>query len=232
MILFVLLLAVADISERFTGSNWPAVSEAKQQFEERGEASVPVLIRLMHRTEVVPLTDTMDLIYPGAKMFYGHGGVVDYDIDWLSVRAGWALEEITFEDFGFSEQSIREADLLAATRNGKTDVPLAQVTGAPADSAVRARRRAAAVTRADAWYAAHQSGWSRLEGLKAALRSGNSNRELKALQWLRFGETRIRGFSHSSYESTIKPLVVHLAKHGDADTREQATLLLGDKSHY
>jgi hypothetical protein len=37
---------------------------------------------------------------------------VNYDIDWISVRAAWRLEEITFQNFGYHEQTISEAQLM------------------------------------------------------------------------------------------------------------------------
>jgi hypothetical protein len=39
---------------------------------------------------------------------------LDYDVDWISVRAGWALENLTFQKFGFREGVINEADLFKA----------------------------------------------------------------------------------------------------------------------
>jgi len=69
---------------------------------------------LLDRDEKVELRNTADLIYPGAKEFYGHGWILDYDVDWISVRAGWALEELTFQNCGFREGVINEADLLKA----------------------------------------------------------------------------------------------------------------------
>ena len=40
--------------------------------------------------------------------------------DWISIRAGWALEELTFEDFGYRESLIDHDELLAATVAGTT----------------------------------------------------------------------------------------------------------------
>src|SRR5436190_20367765 len=90
-------VSLDDLTHQFVGSNWSVVSQAKDRFEDEGAASLPILTGLLHRPEVVPLTETFDLIYPGAKTFYGHGEIVDYELDQLSVRAGWALEELTFE---------------------------------------------------------------------------------------------------------------------------------------
>src|SRR5689334_9527089 len=99
---------IAAVEERFVAPDWERVYQAEFKLEAGGAASLAVLVRLLDRTEIVPLENTADLIYPGAKMFYGHGWIVDYDLDCLPARAGWALEELTFENFGFSEGIIRE----------------------------------------------------------------------------------------------------------------------------
>ncbi|WP_326984601.1 hypothetical protein VUJ46_08735 [Chryseobacterium sp. MYb264] len=62
---------------------------------------IPELIEMLKDTTLVKLENTGDLIYPGAKEFYGHGSVVKYDIDKIYFRAAWILEELTFQDFGY-----------------------------------------------------------------------------------------------------------------------------------
>lgn len=107
MFVIALLLQIAaaepSVVESSTASDWGRVRAAAKQLENGGAVSLPVLIGLLDRDKVVPLTNTADLIYPGASAFYGHGEMVDHDVDRLSIRAGWVLEAVTFEDFGFSE---------------------------------------------------------------------------------------------------------------------------------
>ena len=45
----------------------------------------------------------------GAALFAAFGHVVPYALNDLPTRAGWVLEELTFQDFGFSEGSLSEA---------------------------------------------------------------------------------------------------------------------------
>lgn len=132
------------------------------------EMAIPALLYLVDSKEVVPLTNTMDLIYPGAKTFYGHGYMVDYAIDSLAVRAGWVLESITFQDFGFHSGTIQEDALLKAMReNPPGDMPLEQAVGpqkAPgpiSEAAARARR----------WWAKAGPTWTRFQGVVEALDS-------------------------------------------------------------
>jgi len=54
---------------------------------------------LLKDTTFIKLKNTAVLIYPEAEKFYGHGGIVYCDIYWISVRAAWLPDEITFQDF-------------------------------------------------------------------------------------------------------------------------------------
>ena len=220
------------VGERFVAPDWQTVYQAEYKLEAAGAASLPFLVRLLDRADIVPLENTADLIYPGAKMFYGHGWMVDYDLDCLSARAGWALEELTFENFGFAEGAIREADLLEAVKEGKRDTPLANVAPTKVQEKSCTRRHGDAVARAKSWFRANGRNWSRFESLKAALDSDDPFRQLKALNWLRFGVTPCPGVTARTYDVAIRPRVVKLASSNDQSVREQAKLLLDDHEHY
>ena len=73
--------------QAFLGSSWPAVDDAKERLESRQAEVIPSLIDLCARTDRNRLTDTADLIYPGAQTFWGHGLIVDYDLDAIAARA-------------------------------------------------------------------------------------------------------------------------------------------------
>ena len=95
-----------------------AVSQARDSLINYQKESIPSLVKLLKDTSFVRLQNTADLIYPGAKEFYGHGWIVNYDIDWISVRAAWVLEEITFQDFGYQDGAITEKELMALHQKG------------------------------------------------------------------------------------------------------------------
>ena len=88
--------------KNFESNDWVLVSEARTTLEEAGMDALPSLFSLLREDKIVKLTNTGDLIYPGAVKFYGHGEIIDYDIDQLPVRAGWLIEKIAFQNFGFS----------------------------------------------------------------------------------------------------------------------------------
>jgi len=223
---------IAAVEERFIAPEWERVYQAEFKLEAGGAASLPVLVRLLDRAEIVRLENTADLIYPGAKMFYGHGWLVDYDLDCLSARAGWALEELTFENFGFSEGIIREADLLEAVKQGRRDTALTNVVGTNLNEKNCAQRHAEAVARAKSWFRVNGAKWSRFDALKAALNSSDPLRQMKALNWLRFGVTPCPGVSVQTYDKAIRPQVVRLASSDNESIRQQAKLLLDDREHY
>ena len=205
--------------------DWWTVHCTELDLESMQEKAVPVLLDLLDSKEVVPLTDTMDLIYPGAKTFYGHGYMVDYAIDSLAVRAGWILESITFQDFGFRAGTIQEDALFKAMReNPPGDMPLERAVGSkkgPESGPV-----AAAAERARKWWAKAGPKWTRFQGVVEALDSNDPERQLAVLGWLRDGERSECDGLMERYEKEIRPRVAKLAGSADQNVRQQAGYLL------
>ncbi len=204
--------------------DWSRVQEAKLSLESRQGEAIPMLLNLMKDRRRVPLEATADLIYPGAKTFYGHGFVVDYDLDFLPIRAGWVLEEMTFQDFGFRAGQIDGDALLQHTlKHGFGDKPLSEVVaGGPSDPEATGK----AVATATEWWATAKSDWSRLHGLEEALSSRNPRRQMAALHYLRFGETECLGLNSQEYQVALRPVVGELLETGTDEVRKQARYLL------
>jgi hypothetical protein len=91
-----------QIIKDFLSTNWPTVMVAKEKIENIGYESIPEIMAVMNDCRISKLENTGDLIYPGAEKFFGHGQIIDYDIDDLCVRAGWLVEDLTFRNFGFT----------------------------------------------------------------------------------------------------------------------------------
>ncbi|QDU13782.1 hypothetical protein CA11_15680 [Gimesia maris] len=216
----------APLILEFIQADWHRVSRAADIMERRPQQALPVLVCLLDQDRKVKLQNTADLIYPGAEMFYGHGGIINYDIDQLSVRAGWLLEMITFEDFGFSEPGIDHDQLLAAAIAGKKDVPADDVLEINSDEELRKEKRSAAVARAKKWWQSNQSGWTRRAALEAAIRSDNPYRVANALEWIRHSEIPINGMSRQWYVKEIYPVVKQIAQSNEEENAEQASLLV------
>lgn len=218
-----------ELIEDFVSSDWGNVAAAKEALESRQADAIPLLLQVLERDQRVELDNTLDLIYPGAKRFYGHGWMLDYDVDWLSVRAGWALEEITFQNFGFREGAIKEADLMTAVLNRQSEVRLSD----PSKTAeTRKRIRAEAVARAKAWWETAKVSWNRFDAVLEALRSDDPVRQLWTLNWIRHGKTKCDGLTVENFDKQIVPEAMRLSKSKDKNVSDQAQLLLDDKNRW
>lgn len=228
-----------ELLEDLCSADWPKVVRATREIKGRGAEFIPILVEMMKREQKVKLENTADLIYPGAEMFYGHGWVVNYDIDWLSVRAGWVLEGLTFQDFGFEESNMSREELTDTTvrlrERGQFDIPIDETVNHERDQEVRKKARAAAVTRARNWCKESGDGWTRIGALEDALESTLPARQIGALSYLRHPDSPCAGLNVEFYRTKLRPLVETLAEDGGdgyEGVRDQATLLLQNVPHY
>lgn len=218
---------VAELIRDFTSESWlHKVAPAKEELESRQGTIIPDLIKLLDDGRKVKLRNTADLIYPGAETFYGHGWIVDYDVDVISVRAGWLLEELTFQDFGFREGAISEDNLLRAAISGKRDVSLSSVTGPEKELELRVKIRNIAVERAKDWWSKTKGPWKRFAAILVGLRSTDTALQHRIFQWLRNGRTACEGLTVSSFERYILPEVKRLRKSTSKDIRNEAEMTL------
>jgi hypothetical protein len=211
-------------------NEWLRVRIASDVLEYYGETAIPTVMTLIDRTDIVALVGTSDLIYPGATTFYGHGDIVEYDIDCIGTRAGWVLERITFQDFGFRSEVIHEELLLKWRSFGAHDVPMSRVV--PRISQQDRADLSAPVMAARRWWSQSRNEWTRFSGVTNALRSDNAQRQIAVLQWLRNGDIPSRGLTPTSYENEILPLLGALGENKDAEVRRQVLLLLADDEQW
>src|SRR5689334_142202 len=94
---------IAGLIRDLRAADWQTVYDAHERLVALRQEAIPALLELADSREIVKLTNTLDLSYPGAANFYGHGMLLSYDIVCLGVRAGWVLDDLTFQSFGFSE---------------------------------------------------------------------------------------------------------------------------------
>ena len=211
------------------------MSAIKDSIENYQREAIPRLITLLKDTSFNKLQNTFDLIYPGAKEFYGHGGIVRYDIDWVAVRGAWFLEEITFQNFGYRDLAITEEKLMAVH---KQDYSSYIKTGShKIDFKSKTLRdnlkvyRIMLADRVSKWWEDNNASWTRMKALKDALSSNDEQRQGEALQYLRFGVTKCDGLTIESYQKEIKPLIENI-KNQKTGLSEQARLILDDKESY
>lgn len=189
--------SVKRIARDFRSLDWSKVHHAKLELESMQEEAIPILLDIMENGGDARLEDTDGVVYPGGG-HWEHSWIVDYDIDRLAIRAGWALEELAFEDFGFSVGDVNQ--------------------GGEGQS----------IERAKSWWKLERTAWTRLGALKKALQSANARRVLTALDWLNNGETRCDSLTRRVYEESIYPLVRSLVASDDEMLSRYARDLVDD----
>jgi hypothetical protein len=217
---------IKKLIDDFTSNDWQKVHLAEAALESRQAEAIPPLIELLDRDEKVELHNTADLIYPGAKKFYGHGWILDYDVDWISVRAGWALENLTFRNFGFREGVINEADLLKMVIKRQGDV---QLTDPSKSATAKKQIRAQASSRAKNWWQESQNSWNRFAAVLESLRSDDPIRQQWTLNWIRNGKTKCDDLNVDSFRKYIVPEAERLLKSSNQSVRDEAKYLLEDR---
>ncbi|MBS1794302.1 MAG: hypothetical protein JSS81_10635 [Acidobacteria bacterium] len=212
----------------FVSDDWGGrVVPAEKEMESRGPEVIPEVLKLLDRNEKVKLKNTFDLIYPGAETFYGHGWIMNYDVDWLPARAGWLLEELTFQDFGFQGWKITEDRLFKAVMSGKRDVPMKEII--TDEQRVKDQNQSSAVKKIRDWWQNNQK-WTRFGAIVDGLKGSDAELQSRIFQWLRNGHTKCDGLTIESFEKSILPEVKRLAKSDSADVRQEAELLLESHS--
>lgn len=216
-------------------SDFSAIYKVKDSIVNYQKDAIPELIELLKDTSFVKLNNTADLIYPGAEKFYGHGWIVNYDIDWISVRAVWLLEEITFQNFGYRDLTINEDKLMSLHKQdytsylqtGSHDIDFKDKT--PREQLIIYRLMLA--DRVLKWWDKNKNGWTRLNAIKEALSSIDEQRQSLALRYLRFGKTDCDGLTLENYKKEIKPIIKKI-KRSKNENAEQAKYLLEDNEYY
>lgn len=216
--------------DQFSQSHWQTVYSAKDTLESLEHRSLPYLFNLLTReNEFVKLTNTADLIYPGATEFYGHGWVIDYDLDWLQIRAGWAIEDITFQNFGYRENKITEENLFEMEKDTALYRKYLETGTYDFKISPDAKRKIKETNeKALKWWKENESSWTRLEGIQDAIESNDPRRVMDALQYLRFGEYCITGLDKKYFVEKIEPIIVELAESTNIDIKQDAQLILED----
>jgi hypothetical protein len=216
----------------FTSNDWKLVKEAKAKLENYEAQAIPKLIPLLEKNEIVKLINTGSLIYPGAEKFFGYGQVVDYDIDNIAIRTGWLLEDISFNNFGFSGCHLAPDDLLNFIKvtfpdyynNSNNRKKLDTITEAELGNTIFKL----SVLSAKDWWAKENANWTRLQALINALKSFDEKRQVKALFYMRNGDSRCSGLTKDYYIDYISKEIVRLSSSDTQRVSEHARLILFD----
>ena len=208
--------------------NFEKIYTVKDKIINYQKAAIPRLIELLKDTSFVKLRNTGDLIYPGATDFYGHGGVIGYNIDWMSIRAAWLLEEITFKNFGYLKSSYYGVNLQELYQKNHAIYighDLSKLT--PEDLATQKTLRRHLVKLADTverWWRENEATWTRFNALKDALSDADPIVQGNAIHYMGFESTVCDDLTVDSYESELKPLLLPIAKSGRYEAEEAKKL--------
>jgi hypothetical protein len=220
--------------KNFKSKDWPTVREAKDNLENVQSKAIPKIMELLNDKSVQKLENTGSLIYPGATKFFGHGQIIDYDIDKIDVRAGWLLEDLTFQNFGFSGAHLPEKDLLishikltfpdyynnSANRKKLETKDIEELQNLIVDLSVK---------KAKEWWEESGDGWKRLDALEDALKSYDEKRQVKALFYIRNGKTKCYGLTKDYYLDHIAKEIARLSYSDIQRISEHASFILYDK---
>ncbi|UCH14699.1 MAG: hypothetical protein JSV22_01750 [Bacteroidales bacterium] len=227
--------SVDKLIKDFQSSDWPTVLKAKESLENMEGKSIPELINLLGSCPVIKLENTGDLIYPGAEKFYGHGQIIDYDIDDICIRAGWLIEEIAFQKFGFDGVHVQEDRLInyikfnfAGYYNKEDNKDKLEKMSA---TEKRNLIKDLSIKKAKKWWEKESKGWNRLSALVDALKSDDEKRQVKALFYIRNGRTQCTGLTKSYYKKNIHSIVNELSKVQTKRVSEHAKLILLDMNY-
>ncbi|MGH1384621.1 hypothetical protein [Kordia sp.] len=219
-------LKIKNLISDFVSEEWRKVSHSKDSLLNLGESSIPYLIDLLNSPKAYnKLKNTIDLIYPGAEEFYGHGPIVNYDIDWIAIRAGWVLESLTFQDFGFLHNVISEKELMelhiknyatyAETGKHKVNFKKSEL-----------KKLNGSIRKVKDWWKKNKNGWTPLIELKNAIFSTNTNRQLKALDQMILVRYKIKGFNQKWFDKELKKRIIELSKSKDDELSSYAKWIL------
>ncbi len=221
-----------QLIEKLKQTDWKQVKEAKMSLESLQGDAISELILLLDSDEKIKLQNTGSLIYPGAEKFFGHGQILDYDIDYIAIRAGWVIEEISFNNFGFSGIHLPKEDLIDHIKitfptyyNNSSNRK--KIESATSDE-LRKISMKLSIDAVKVWWKEEGKGWSRLDALVKALKSYDEKRQVKALFYLRNGTTRCDGLTREYYFEEISKEVVRLSASNVQRISEHAKLILLD----
>jgi hypothetical protein len=221
-----------NLWDQFKSTDWPIVLQAKESIENMEAAGIPQLMNMLNDFSVRKLKNTGDLIYPGTKKFYGHGQILDYNIDEICIRVGWLLEELAFQNFGFAGIYLPEQELTDFIKNNFKEfyAGLSNKQGIDNMSVSEKRKliRSLSIKKAQEWWNRNSGNWNRLDALVESLQSADEKCQVKALFYIRNGKTMCTGLTQAFYQARLETIIRELAKNELKRISENAKLILMD----
>jgi hypothetical protein len=194
------------------------VMSAKTALEQKQKEAIPALIQLLQSTEYAKLYYSEALMYPGTKrVIFENEIVIPYELDWISIRAGWLLEELTFKDFGYRSTELDSELFDEIKRNNEIETNEIIYTidwknRQTKEQIIQSRKNKA--EQVAIWWEQNKANWTRVSALKTALQSNNEYCISKALNFMAEYESEKNNCDNffTLYKSEIRPHIV-LLKH-------------------
>jgi hypothetical protein len=176
--------------------------------------ALPKLISLLYNTTRLDSDPGDPYTVLATGNYEGHFkvGTIPYNFDWLSIRAGYVIESLTFIDFGYAS-SMKITD----GKNGNIKITWNKV--ATAESLKKDRKLMA--DKVVAWWNKNKATWSRFNELKTALQSKDKAYINRAVDFIYGGETKCDGFTKETYEKEIKPLLKEILNTADKELKDK-----------
>jgi hypothetical protein len=184
------------------------IRDAKDSLSNFQQLALPKLIFLLYSSTRLN-TDPGD---PYTILATGHYkgpnkvSIIPYNFDWLSIRAGYVIESLTFINFGY-------ASPYKISENGNGSFKITWNKIATAESLKKDRKIMA--DKVAAWWKKNSTTWSRFNALKTALKSKDQETVTRGVDFIFGGETKCDGFTKESYEKELKPLLQNLLNTSD-----------------
>jgi hypothetical protein len=221
-----------NLLNQFKSTDWPTVLKAKESIENLEAAGVPQLMNLLNDFSLRKLKNTGDLIYPGSKKFYGHGQILDYNIDEICIRVGWLLEDLSFQSFGFAGMYIPDPELADFIKNNFQEYYAGLSNKQSLDNMSVAEKRkiirSLSIKKAQDWWNRKSVSWNRLDALVESLQSADEKNQAKALFYIRNGKTKCTGLTEAFYQARLETIIRELARNDLKRISENAKLILMD----
>jgi hypothetical protein len=155
---------------------------------------------------------------------------VDYDVDWINVRAGWLLEELTFQNFGYQEGVIDHDAIMNTVIKGKSDAYIDDLKKKLKGQDAKKQARILAVQKAKDWWQNVNKPWKRFDAVVDGLKSKDEALQYRIFQWLNNGDTKCEGLTLETFDKFILPEVKRLSYSESKEIKEGADSLLKDRS--
>ncbi|KUJ62899.1 hypothetical protein AR687_05755 [Flavobacteriaceae bacterium CRH] len=214
-------------------SFYSSIYPAKKELENYQIAIIPELIKLLNDTTFVKLTGKGDLIYPGSTTYHGHGHYIPYNMDWISIRSGWLLEDLSFQDFGYKNSEVNDDTLMKLMNENYYDYinkgtyELDWKNKTSQQKNIEYQKILS--KKVEKWWKENRKKWNRISAIKEALNSNNENRLSNVFQYLRFGDSKCDNLTKEIYLNEIVSLILVLKEaNTNPEIQEQIKLLLSD----